>query len=463
MSATGSAKLTAVFVGLIVLTATVEAGDGNKTPAESPLTVLKANPRYFTDGSGRAVYLTGSHTWDTFQVWFEGSGAGGTLKAGRPGTFDDYLDELQKHRHNFIRLWVADTAWSPVTKAPIEPQPYVRTGPGKAADGGLKFDLNKLNQAYFDKLRNRVVAARDRGIYVAVMLFNVWGTSNYGAPNNVTWNYHPFHKANNINGIDGDPNGDGRGREYHTLRIPAITRLQEAYVRKVIDTVGDLGNVLYEISNESRAESKDWQYHLITFVQDEEADRPQQHPVLMSGYSGGVLIDGLLASPAEAIAPNGLAKGGFPAATGAKVVILDSDHNGSTRSDPEFVWKAFLRGYHPIVMDWWSGPAWEPIRRAMGHTRTYAEKMNLAAMTPQDDLSSTKFCLANPGTEYLVYLPSGGAVTLDLTAASGTLRSEWMHPVEGTITPGETISGGAKRTLKAPFRGHAVLYLWKAK
>ena len=31
----------------------------------------------------------------------------------------------------------------------------------------------------------------------------------------------------------------------------AITALQEAYVRKVVDTVNDLDNVLYEISNES--------------------------------------------------------------------------------------------------------------------------------------------------------------------------------------------------------------------
>lgn len=32
-----------------------------------PLRVLKANPRYFTDDSGRAIYLTGSHTWSNLQ------------------------------------------------------------------------------------------------------------------------------------------------------------------------------------------------------------------------------------------------------------------------------------------------------------------------------------------------------------------------------------------------------------
>jgi hypothetical protein len=31
--------------------------------AKDPLQVHPKNPRYFTDGSGKAVFLTGSHTW----------------------------------------------------------------------------------------------------------------------------------------------------------------------------------------------------------------------------------------------------------------------------------------------------------------------------------------------------------------------------------------------------------------
>ena len=68
---------------------------------------------------------------------------------------------------------------------------------------------------------------------------------------------------NNINGINGDPNGDGRGIEIHTLHIPVVTELQEAYVRKVIDTVNDMDNVLYEIANESGNYFTEWQYCVI--------------------------------------------------------------------------------------------------------------------------------------------------------------------------------------------------------
>jgi Putative collagen-binding domain of a collagenase len=69
------------------------------------------------------------------------------------------------------------------------------------------------------------------------------------------------------------------------------------------------------------------------------------------------------------------------------------------------------------------------------------------------------FCLADPGAEYLVYLPQGEEVTLELSAARGNMDAEWLRPGDGTLTRAEPVEGGGKRTLKAPFTGEAVLYL----
>lgn len=77
--------------------------------AAGPLRMHSGNPRYFTDGTGGAIYLTGSHTWDIFQRWLEGNRVG-NHRMGRPAGFDAYLADLQAHQHNFIRFWVADTA-----------------------------------------------------------------------------------------------------------------------------------------------------------------------------------------------------------------------------------------------------------------------------------------------------------------------------------------------------------------
>ena len=131
------------------------------------------------------------------------------------------------------------------------------------------------------------------------------------------------------------------------------------------------------------------------------------------------------------------------------------------------MWKTFLSGMNPLFMDPYDGvvlgerfdPRWEPVRRSMGYTLAYARRMNLAAMRPLPELSSTKYCLASPGHEYLVYLPSGGAVVVDLSEASGELAVEWFVPATGITRAAETTPGGHGVEFTAPFSGPAVLYL----
>jgi len=84
--------------------------------------------------------------------------------------------------------------------------------------------------------------------------------------------------------------------------------------------------------------------------------------------------------------------------------------------------------------------------------------MNLVAMTPQPALSSTHFCLANPGTEYLVYQPFAGDFTVDLVA--GTYQYELLNAATNRITASGTISvSGGDHTFSPAFSGDAVVYL----
>ncbi len=106
-------------------------------------------------------------------------------------------------------------------------------------------------------------------------------------------------------------------------------------------------------------------------------------------------------------------------------------------------------------------PRWEPIRKSMGYTLRYASKMDMASAKPHNDLASTKYCLASPGVDYLVYLPDGGEVIVDLSAASGTLAVEWFNPNTGETVAAGAIAGGAEHDLEAPFEGDAVLHIAK--
>jgi hypothetical protein len=442
-------------------------------PATGPLRRLAANPRYFTDGSGKAIYLTGSHTWSNLQDTGQGS---------PPPVFDyaGYLDFLASQHHNFFRLYIQEQArwggWTSIDDFYFAPHPYPRTGPGTALDGGPRFDVSQFNQAYFDRMRQRIIEAGKRGIYVSVMLFNGWSIEDKGLSGNNPWQAHPLNVANNINGIDGDLNDDGQGREIHTLAIPAVTALQEEYVRKVIDTVNDLDNVLYEISNESDSGATEWQYHLINLIKAYEAAKPKQHPVGMTVAWPGGNNEELLTSPADWISPNGDLNNP-PVSTGAKVIIADTDHLCGICGDRTWVWKSFTRGENPIFMDvwdcspWWypgdcNRAAWPSLRQNLGYAAEYAHRINLAAMTPQPALASTGYSLAHAAVqaaEYLVYLPTGGEVTVDLSATPGELQVEWFNPESGVATAGSPITGGASRSFTAPVGGDAVLYLFQPK
>jgi len=456
--------------------------ENGESTATGTLRVHPLNPRYFADGTGRAVYLTGSHTWSNFKDMG---------KADPPPcfNFDAYLDFLQEHNHNFIRLWTWDlstfTYDGELTYA--TPFPWPRTGPGKALDGKPKFDLRQFDQAFFDRLRSRVMEAGRRRIYVSIMLFEGHGLHASFTP--WCWDGHPFNVKNNINGIDGDRDGDGRGLDVQILKDPTITALQEAYVRKVVDTVNDNDNVLYEIVNESGTYSTDWQYHFIRQIKEYERGKPKQHPVGMTfqwseKFRG--TNENLFNSPADWISPS--PDGGYldnpPASDGRKVILSDTDHLWGIGGNQAWVWKSFCRGMNVLFMDpyhevgkegargdhgtTWTehlsdtsklDQRWDPIRRNMGYTLSYAKRMKLAAAVPSDDLASTKYCLANPGAEYLIYLPDGGNVTVDLSGALGELDVEWLVPSTGERVPGGTIDGSVPQELAAPFRGDAVLYI----
>ncbi|HEX5924721.1 MAG TPA: putative collagen-binding domain-containing protein, partial [Baekduia sp.] len=103
-------------------------------------------------------------------------------------------------------------------------------------------------------------------------------------------------------------------------------------------------------------------------------------------------------------------------------------------------------------------PYWDTIRDALGRTRIYAGKLNLERAVPSGGLSSTGYCLADPGNQYLVYQPSSGAFTLAVTAA--TYHYEWFNPSNGTVAGSGTIALGTEtHSFTPPFSGDAVLLL----
>ena len=445
-------------------------GPVNGSEINGPLRMCQANPRYFTDNTGKAIFLTGSHHWYNLVDM-------GPTDPPPPFDYPAYLDWMVRHHHNFMRLWTWElVTWDTRQNNPrnqnettfhhVSPLPWQRTGPGNALDGKPKFDVTQFDPEYFNRLRARVMAAGDRGIYVSVMLFEGWGVQFVRDG----FTAHPLNKDNNINHIHGDQNSDGQGLEIYELAIPEITKIQEGYVKKVIDTVNDLDNVLYEISNENHPASTAWQVHMIDFIHNYEKNKPKQHPVGMTFQYKGGSNQTLLDSPADWISPN--PDGGYrdnpPANTGDKVILTDTDHLWGIGGNQAWVWKSFCRGLNPIFMDPYDGvvlgnrfdPQWDSIRRSMGYALRLAEQLDLTTMTPQNDLASTHYCLADAGQKYIVYVPKADQVQVDLSTHDRTFEVKWLDTAQGNSERGPDIQGGRRVTLRPPFKdSDAVLAL----
>jgi Right handed beta helix region/Family of unknown function (DUF6298) len=426
---------------------------------------------YFSTSDGKPVYLTGSHTWNDLQN--EGSSPNPA-----PLDYTAYVKWMEDNNYNFMRLWnIAEQPTGAAFATPwyTDPVPYQRTGPGTAADGNPKFDLTKFNQGYFDNLRSKVIEAGQHGIYTDVMLFEGWSLNSKGSSSN-PWTYHPYNANNNINGINGDPLNTGNGNTIQTTsESQSILDLQKAYVRKVIDTVGDLPNVLYEISNESESGSTQWQYNMIDYVKSYQVSKGQNNPVGMTENNAG---DGVLfSSPADWISPNYGSQyySDMPANNGSKVILSDTDHLWGQGGDASWVWESFTRGLNPIFMDdlgqtgislggrtSFFDPDSYSVRLGMTETANISDKMDLTNALPHGDLTDTGYVLADLGKQYAIFDPDGGSLSVNLSAGSGsTFSAQWINVYTGAVVDGGTVSGSSNVTLTAPFSGASALFLDK--
>jgi hypothetical protein len=455
-----------------------------------------SNPNYFEDLSGSPLVLCGSHSWNTLQDW----GTNGTV---RVLDFNAFVSFLKAHGHNFTLLWTIElprfrglpTSEASPSDFLVSPFPWMRTGPGLATDGRPKFDLTRFDQSYFDRLRARVQALDRAGIYAGIYLF----TGEFLLRFRFEADGYPFTGPNNVNGIDdGYRGGTANPVTSVTMTAPnAITECQDAYVKRVIDTLNHLPNILWIVSEESPITATWWNSHLISLIREYEKRKHYHHPI---GYAAlepsrdSILYnsDADWVAPSARLSPTQSCGAGKPI---CKVNINDSDHsyfemwNDSPQKNRNYAWENFMSGNQVLFMDPYlvhyprqnrniivspfngigskPDPRWDNFRDNLGYIVRYARKLNLAEIRPKSSLSSTGYCLAQTpsvGAEYLVYSPDGGSFEVDLSAMSSSrmLTVEWFNPGTGTTVSATSIApGSSSQPFAPPFNSDAdsVLYL----
>jgi hypothetical protein len=202
----------------------------------------------------------------------------------RPFRFERYLADAAEKKMTLTRLFVLfrelQSASNPYsTCKPESPDyiaPFMRSGPGKALDGQPRYDLDRWNPEFFDRLHRFLSLAADYGIIVeVVMLSNTYGDA--------VWALNPFHPLNNINNLD-----EIHWSEYMTRRSQRLFTYQAALVRKIVEETNGYDNLLNEICNEpggsldwagspALEEVNDWQKALAQVVRETEAQLPHRH------------------------------------------------------------------------------------------------------------------------------------------------------------------------------------------
>lgn len=379
-----------------------------------PLIIHTGNPRYFAKPTGELTFLAGAYDRNFAYTMSDAEAIA-------------YADFWVANGMNLIRVPSNDPTFATVATNP-------------------PFDA-----AYFAKLVERVTLAHTKGLYVQiVMLAHI--------------NQAPFTNVTYV----------------------------ENYLRHVVDQLVAFDNVLFEIGEELQTVPFDggtvgnFMTQLVGVVNAQQAVNgftgASRRPVGISEFlvACGVgvcpaTVAYLKASPADFIQIGRSEVGQNVNATpadvaGVRVSIVDSAHIWPYNLDHTWVWRTFLRGHNPQLLDGnefiadhseddanVNSPLTFDARMRMGDVRTFALRMDLTQAVPTPAASTTGYALANPGVEYLVYQPGSGA--FDVTLLAGTYTVEWWNPTTRITTGLGQIQFSGVTTFTPPFAGDAVLYV----
>ncbi len=222
-----------------------------------PIRLHPENPRYFLfRGEPTFLLTSGEHYGAVLNRDFDRA---------------PYLDELKARGFNLTRVFsgtyrevpgsfnIKDNTLAPKRGGSRRPWVQVQR-PGEPE----RFDLDRLDDAYFGRLKEFVADAGTRGIVVEYVLFcplyeeDLWAAS-------------PMNAANNVNGV-----GDCPRTEALTLKHPKLVDRQLAFVRRAVAELNAFDNVYFEICNEPYfgGVTPEWQAKVAATIVEAEEGLP---------------------------------------------------------------------------------------------------------------------------------------------------------------------------------------------
>lgn len=434
--------------------------------ASGPLALHPDNPHYFLWRGRPAVLITsGEHYGAVLNADFD---------------YVKYLDTLAADRLNLTRIFTGITYVEPggafdIAANTLAPEPgrfvcpFARSDRPGYRGGGNKFDLERLEPAYFARLRDFVQQADRRGVVVEVNLFCPFYKESM-------WELSPFHPDNNINGVGA---GLSRTNVYTLDRHGGTLAIQEKLVRAFVTELRDSGNVYFEICNEPYfgGVTLAWQRRIAQVIQEAQKDLPHRKLISQNIANGRQKIEQAdpavsifnfhYATPPDAVGLN----------YGLDRVIGDNETGFKGQADATYrreAWEFLLAGgglFNNLDYSFAVGhedgtyayPEKQPgggsvaYRRQLGILVDFMNGLPFTRMKPDNAViaklppGASARALVQEGRIYALYVWSGTPVeTIELNLPGGTFAAEWLDVKTGAITTGSFSHAGGVRSLAVP-------------
>jgi len=441
------------------------AGDDGP-PGDQGLAVGSSG--HYLQFRGRPVILIGD---SVTQGWME-LGTGFNQEA--------WLDALAGRGLNVAMIWsyigIEDqTADARIGYDAPEIWPWNASGSG--------FDLNALNDAYLDRLRDLAEAADERDLVLLVTVHD----------GGVKWRFggHPFNTvhggplevdAQYVELFDFDAEVPGpydAGWE----RTRRNQYFQELFCHGVIEALGGMTNMIYEMFNEGEWYNQDdllrHEARFLDFFDDRTAsllavnddhvggsdadfqDHAQcdiityHRPNWDASSSADIFFDHYASAFASTPAKPAFFSEPVPSFEGA-AGDLDAVMRmtwGTALGGAGFVLQNDASfGFDPASAMAAQSAGRDAALDLMGHAaRLLADPdFDLESMHPDGSAASPGVALVQAGEAWIVYSQSGATLDVDLSSASGTFMARFYDPRTGAFEPEAAVEGGASRTFTKP-------------
>lgn len=436
-----------------------------QSATSAPISIHPDNPHYFL-WRGKPVVLIGSG---------EHYGALVNLDFDYKKYFDTLAADGMMLTRLFSGSYVEPEGAFNIARNTLAPgpgrfiSPWARSNEPGYANGGNRFDLDRWDSSYFDRLKALASYAATKGVVIEFTLFCPMYEDKQ-------WNLSPMNAINNING-----RGNVGRLDVFTLdKSGALLAVQETLTRKIVTELNPMDNVIFEIMNEPYTRGVtvplDWQRRIAEIIVETERGLPKKHVISqnIANKSGSVHP----AHPAVSVFNFHYAA---PEAVSANYqlnkVIGDNETGFKGTADTPYrieAWEvvmsgaglfnhldySFAAGYESGTFDY---PSTQPgggnpgFRRQMRILRDFIRGFDFVRMHPDDSVITdasagvTARALVLPLKAIAVFLNGGGsAATLSVRLPPGTWTVEWVDTRTGEIARRPNVSGGKVQTLVAP-------------